>query len=82
MRDVLPKLQQLLPDVDLSFPYEIKNGVCSKLSADNTCSIYDHRPTGCNTSIMFQHLSKILGLSTEELHKKQKISCLINKGLL
>lgn len=30
------------------FPYTTINGVCEKLTANNTCSVYENRPLVCN----------------------------------
>lgn len=55
-----------------AFPYEIKNGTCSKLK-NGKCSIYDHRPDVCNIAKV--HKMSFSDMPIEEYHRRTAESC-------
>ncbi len=54
--------------------YDRGDGVCMYLTKDNLCSIYDNRPTICNTKLYYlMHYRK--QMSWEEFVKESKKGC-------
>ena len=77
--DSIPILAELLDIPSIEFPYKHDNGVCEKLSKDNTCTIYNQRPMLCRTFEIFKILQKKYNISIETFLLLQKESCDINR---
>lgn len=44
-----------IPDDFKNFPYRIVMGRCEKLTKDNKCSVYSHRPLVCNVQKLWEN---------------------------
>lgn len=77
----IPQLTELLGISSLEFPYKHNNGICEKLSENNTCTIYNHRPMLCRTSEIFKILREKYHMSIETFLLLQKESCNINRKI-
>lgn len=66
-KDICTQCGQCCKHVGLikGFPYTNGVGVCSKLTKDNKCSIYDNRPLICRVDNMYERF-KESNLSKEE----------------
>ena len=62
----------VIKDLIKQFPYKLdENGACSMLNADNSCSVYDHRPIICNMKLG----AKLLGLDEYTWFKQNADAC-------
>lgn len=71
-------MRKIVNDESLDFPFKDMNGVCEMLK-DNKCSIYETRPTVCNTEEMFKLLHNAIGIDVTEFLKYQAVSCKKNQ---
>ena len=78
-KKLLPALRELLPTINLDFPYKDNDGVCEKLTDDNKCSIFNQRPAVCNTKEMFLIINQIYHIDIKQLYDLQQLACQINK---
>lgn len=77
--EAYPLLKNILGEKMPEFNIKDNDGVCVNLMENNKCSIYEQRPTICNTSKMFDILSSVLKIDKKELYEAQALSCIINR---
>lgn len=77
--EAYPLLKNILGEKMPEFNIKDNDGVCVNLMENNKCSIYKQRPVLCNTELMFELLSKALGIPKIELYKAQILSCELNR---
>jgi Fe-S-cluster containining protein len=60
-----------------AFPYAFdETGRCSQLTADNKCSVYDHRPLICNIKSVWEKFHKPGGVITlEQYYQSGAMEC-------
>jgi Fe-S-cluster containining protein len=56
------------------FPYEIKNGTCTKLGVDGRCTVYEERPVICNYTASWMAFGEDLPFDDEASFRIWNIS--------
>lgn len=60
-----------IEDAGETFPYQVVNGRCEKLSDDNKCTVYENRPDVCNIDFMITKFK----MDREKAHKQTALLC-------